>query len=164
VEQARLYTLPDEPPPIVVAASQERAAELAGRIGDGYMNTSPDEDTLRTYEAAGGSAPKHGKVTGCLAASPEEAKKIVHERWPNMALGGSLSQELALPRDFEAAAKTVRPDDVAGSAVLGTDADAWLEKIREFERAGFTHVALHDVNPDQQRFVEFARSEIVPRL
>jgi len=164
VEQARLYTLPDEPPPIVVAASQDRAAELAGRIGDGYMNTAPDEDVLRKYQAAGGKAPKYGKVTGCLAASAEEAKKLAHQRWPNAALGGSLSQELALPRDFEAAAKNVRPDDVAESIVLGSDADEWVEKIREFDRAGFTHVAVHDLNPDQRRFVEFVRTKIVAKL
>src|SRR5437762_2756284 len=87
VEQARLYTLPDEPPPVVVAAAHENAAELAGRIGDGYMNVAPDGDTLKTYEQAGGKGPKYGKVTG--ASSLAEA----HERWPNMGLGGSLSQE-----------------------------------------------------------------------
>src|SRR5436190_595806 len=86
--------------PAIVA----QAAELAGRIGDGYMNVAPDGDTLKTYEQAGGKGPKYGKVTG--ASSLAEA----HERWPNMGLGGSLSQELALPRDFEAAADNVRPE------------------------------------------------------
>jgi len=164
VEQARLYTLPDEPPPIVVAAAQEQAAELAGRIGDGYMNVAPDADTLKTYEQAGGSGPKHGKVTGCFAGSKDQAKRIAHERWPNNALGGSLSQDLALPRDFEAAVKAVRPDDVAESLVLGNDPDEWVAQIREFDRAGFTHVALHDLNPDQAPFIAFARDEVAPRL
>jgi hypothetical protein len=35
VHTARLYTLPDEPPPIMVAASGPLAAEVAGRVGDG---------------------------------------------------------------------------------------------------------------------------------
>ena len=164
VEQARLYTLPDEPPPIVVAAAQEQAAELAGQIGDGYMNVAPDADTLKTYEQAGGSGPKHGKVTGCFAGSKDQAKRIAHERWPNNALGGSLSQDLALPRDFEAAVKAVRPDDVAESLVLGNDPDEWVAQIREFDRAGFTHVALHNLNPDQAPFIAFARDEVAPRL
>src|SRR5215216_7488641 len=54
VEQARLYTLPDEPPPIVVAAAQEQAAELAGQIGDGYMNVAPEAEIVKLYESAGG--------------------------------------------------------------------------------------------------------------
>jgi coenzyme F420-dependent glucose-6-phosphate dehydrogenase len=164
VEQARLYTLPDEPPPIVVAAAQEQAAQLAGRLGDGYMNVAPDADIVKIYESAGGGGPKHGKVTGCLASSQDEAKRIAHERWPNTALGGSLAQDLALPRDFEAASKTVRPDDVAETLVLGNDADEWVEKIREFEQAGFTHVAVHDLNRDQQAFIAFARDEIATRF
>ena len=82
VEQARLYTLPDEPPPIVVAAAQEQAAELAGRIGDGYMNVAPEAEIVKLYETAGGDGAKYGKVTGCLAESRDDAKRLAHERWP----------------------------------------------------------------------------------
>ena len=41
VENARLYTLPEEPVPIMVAASGPRAAELAGQLGDGLIGTGP---------------------------------------------------------------------------------------------------------------------------
>src|SRR5205085_9539129 len=34
VENARIYTLPDTPPPIVVAAAEKHAAELAAEIAD----------------------------------------------------------------------------------------------------------------------------------
>src|SRR6266480_606206 len=44
VEEARLYTLPDERPEIYVAASKPQAAELAGRIGDGLISTAPNEE------------------------------------------------------------------------------------------------------------------------
>ena len=43
VENARLYTLPEDPPPILVAAGGPKAAELAGRIGDGLVNFAPDK-------------------------------------------------------------------------------------------------------------------------
>ena len=41
VENARLYTLPDEPPPIMIAAAGEQATDLAGRIGDGLFGLVP---------------------------------------------------------------------------------------------------------------------------
>src|SRR3954464_5938332 len=44
VEQARIYTLPEEPPAIAVAAAQPNAAKLSGRLGDAFITTSPDED------------------------------------------------------------------------------------------------------------------------
>jgi G6PDH family F420-dependent oxidoreductase len=50
VDHPRLYTLPDEPPPVYLAAGAENAAELAGRLGDGLISTSPDEDVVTTFE------------------------------------------------------------------------------------------------------------------
>jgi coenzyme F420-dependent glucose-6-phosphate dehydrogenase len=164
VEQARLYTLPDEPPPIVVAAAQENAAELAGKIGDGYMNVAPDGDTLKIYEKAGGKGSKHGKVTGCWGPDRDKALKQAHELWPNMGLEGSLSQELGLPRDFEAGAKSVRPEDLEDSLALGDDPDAWLEQIAKYDKAGFTHISVHHIGEDQTGFIEFVQNELVPKL
>ena len=157
VEQARLYDVPDEPPALIVAAAATEAAKLAADKGDGTMNTSPDEDVVRTYRDAGGKPPLYGKITGAFAADEETARRIGKERAPNTAMGGALSQELALPRDFEAVADLVREDDVAESLVLGSDRDAWQRKIDEYEQAGFTHVCLHNVAQEQRDFIEFAR-------
>ena len=72
-------------------------------------------------------------------------------------MGGDLSTELALPRDFAAVAELVREEDIEGSLVIGDDLAAWREKIDEFEAAGFTHVSLHDVSTNQKDFIEFAK-------
>jgi coenzyme F420-dependent glucose-6-phosphate dehydrogenase len=157
VEQLRLYDAPREPPPIVVAAAAENAAKLAAEKGDGTMNTTPDPEVMQTYRDAGGAGPRYGKVTGCFAPDRATAKRIAVKRQPNAALGGSLSQELALPRDFEAAAALVREEDLESELVLGSDLEEWRAKIGEFERAGFTHVCLHDVGTDQAGFLDFAR-------
>jgi coenzyme F420-dependent glucose-6-phosphate dehydrogenase len=155
VERARLYTLPDEPPPIVVAAAAEEAAKLAGRIGDGYMNTAPDEELVRAYEGAGGKGPRYGKLLCCFLEDEKAARRRLREQWPSTALGGTLGQDLATPSDFEAAVEHVPEDAVAEKAVLGRDPDVYRERIEEWERAGFTHVALHHVGPEQAAFVEF---------
>jgi coenzyme F420-dependent glucose-6-phosphate dehydrogenase len=157
VEQLKLYDAPSKPPPLVVAGAAPNAAELAGRVGDGYMNTSPDEEMVKKYKEAGGSGPLYGKVTGAFAPDAATAKKLGKERSPNTAMGGSLSQELALPRDFEAVAELVREEDLEGSLVLGRDLTKWREKLDEYERAGFTHACLHDVGPNQKEFVDFAK-------
>jgi G6PDH family F420-dependent oxidoreductase len=156
VEQLKLYDTPDEPPSIIMGAKAENAAKIAARIADGTINTSPDADVVRTYKDAGGGGPIYGKVTGAYAPSEMSAKKIAKERQPNAAMGGDLSTELELPRDFEAVAELVREEDLEGSVVLGADPTAWREQLDQFERAGFTHVALHHVGEDQREFIEFA--------
>ena len=164
VEKARLYTLPDERPPIAVAAAQPNAAELAARAGDGFVGVAPDKELLQTYEQAGGNGPRYGQLTVCWAESEEEAKKTAHEVWPNAAIKGDLSQELPNPEHFEQAAEMVSPEDVAETVVCGPDADLHLEKIREYEQAGYTHVYVHQVGRDQEGFFRFYREEILPRL
>ena len=156
VEQARLYDMPDTPPPIVIAAANDDAAKLAGEKGDGFMSTTPDKDVVETYKRVGGKEPLYGKVTGAFAKDVDTARKIGKERQPNTAMGGSLSQELELPRDFEAVAELVREDDMDDALVLGADAAAWRSKLEEYEQAGFTHVCLHNVAKEQEDFIAFA--------
>jgi hypothetical protein len=76
-------------------------------------------------------------------------------------MGGALSTELALPRDFEAVAELVREEDLEGSLVLGSDPAAWGEQIDQFDRAGFTHVSLHHVGVEQDEFIAFAKEHFL---
>jgi coenzyme F420-dependent glucose-6-phosphate dehydrogenase len=162
VQDARIYTLPDEPPPILVAASKPGAAKLAGAHG-GLIGVAPERDLIEAFEASGGkSKPRYGQVTVCWAKSEQEAKRTAHEWWPNAAVKGDLSQELPLPAHFEQAAQMVSEDDVAEMVVCGPDADAHRGKIREYEKAGYDHVYVHQVGPDQEGFFTFYEKEVLP--
>jgi G6PDH family F420-dependent oxidoreductase len=165
VEKARLYTLPDEPPPIAVAAAQPEAAKLAGRLGDAFVGVAPDEELLQKFEQAGGKGkPRYGQLTVCWAESEEDALRTAHEVWPNAGLEGPLSQELAIPEHFEAAAELVTPEKVAETVVCGPDADLHVEKLREYEQAGYDHVYVHQVGRDQEGFFRFYEREVLPKL
>jgi coenzyme F420-dependent glucose-6-phosphate dehydrogenase len=157
VEQARVYDVPDTPPELIVAAAADQAAKLAAKWGDGLISTAPSGDVVEAYKQAGGSEPIHGKVTGCFAASKEDAVRVALERQPNTALGGTISQDLPLPRDFETVAELVRAEDLADGMSLGDDPGAWRDGIEQFDRLGFTHICLHDVSEDQTGFIEFAK-------
>jgi coenzyme F420-dependent glucose-6-phosphate dehydrogenase len=164
VDRARLYTLPDEPPPLYVAASAPVAAQLAGRVGDGLISTAPKGELVERFTAAGGNGPRIGQLTVCWAESEEEGRRTALEWWPNAGLKGDLSQELATPEHFEQAAANVREEDVAGLIVCGPDPERHLEAIRAFEEAGFDHVYVHQVGPDQDGFFRFYDREVLPRI
>ena len=57
MENARLFTLPSEPPLIYVSVFGTDATQLAARIGDGYINTSPNHEPLDHYTKSGGRGP-----------------------------------------------------------------------------------------------------------
>jgi G6PDH family F420-dependent oxidoreductase len=164
VENARIYTLPDEPIDVLVAAGGTEAAELAGRIGDGLIGTAPDEAVIDAFDAAGGTGkPRYAQATVCWAEREEDARRTAHEWWPNAALRGPLGQELPLPSHFEQAAAMVSEDDVADIVVCGPDVDRHIELVEKYAKAGYTHVYVHQVGPDQDGFFEFYASEILPR-
>ena len=118
VDHARVYTLPDDPPDVYVAGSAPKAAELAGRIGDGLISTAPDADLVKAF---GNGKPKVGMMH---CAYDEDAKKGLERAtklWPNLALKGPLGQDLATPSDFEEAAAMVDEEDIGKSTPHGPD-------------------------------------------
>jgi G6PDH family F420-dependent oxidoreductase len=162
VENARIYSRPQQPPPIFVAASGEKAAELAGKAGDGLVATAPDKDVVRAFERNGGKGkPRYAELTVCWAASEAAATKTVLGIWPNAGIAGELSQELPLPRHFEQAAQTVRAEDLE-SIPRGPDPERHRAAIQKYVDAGFTHIAVHQVGPDQEGFFKFYEQEILP--
>jgi coenzyme F420-dependent glucose-6-phosphate dehydrogenase len=164
VENARIYTRPDEPPPIHVAASGEQAAELAATAGDGLICSSPKAETVEAYRRAGGDGPRYTELTVCWAETEQEARRTALKYWPNAGLKGPLSQELALPSYFEAAAEMVSEDDIAEAVVCGPDPEPHLEQLRSAIEAGFDHVFLHQIGPDQEGFFRFYEREVLPRV
>jgi G6PDH family F420-dependent oxidoreductase len=164
VQNARLFTLPDEPPPIHVAASGERMAKLAGAMGDGLIATGPDTKLLSAFESGGGSGPRFGQVTLCWAKTEAEARRTAHEWWPTAALKGEVTQELPNPAQFTDLVSIVTEDQVAEAITCGPDADVHIEKIQAYVDAGFDHIYLHQVGPDQLGFLAWAEHEILPRI
>jgi coenzyme F420-dependent glucose-6-phosphate dehydrogenase len=164
VQNARLYSLPDPLPPIYLAASGPKAADAAGRVGDGLIGTAPDRSVLDAYATAGGEGPRIGQVTMCWAPTEEEARRTAREWWPTVALHGEVTQELPNPAHFEELAKSVTEDQVAELVSCGPDAQRHLAAIQKYVDAGYDHVYVHQIGPDQAGFIKFAEGELLPTL
>jgi len=136
----------------------------AARIGDGLIGTGPDAKLLKGYEDAGGSGPRYGQVTVCWADSERTAERTAREWWPTAAIHGEATQELPNPAHFEDLTQGVTEDQVAEAISCGPDPEPHLAKIREYIEAGYDHVYLHQVGPDQAGFLRFAERELLPAL
>ena len=130
--------------------------------GDQPVNIPKPDSAFE--EGGNGSRPKYGQLTVCWADDEATARKIAHEWWPTAALGGELSQELPMPAHFEQATQDVTEEQVAESVVCGNDASRHLEQIQAYIDAGFDHVYIHQVGPDQQGFFQFYEREILPEF
>jgi G6PDH family F420-dependent oxidoreductase len=164
VENARIYTLPDALPPIHLAGSGPRMATLAGRIGDGFIGTGPEREIVDAYRKAGGNGPRYGQLTVCWAEDKAAARRTALASWPTAAIHGNSSQELALPEDFEALSTLVTEDAIAHAIPCGPDKGPILDAIGAYVDAGYDHVYLHQVGPEQRGFLDFAAEELLPQF
>jgi coenzyme F420-dependent glucose-6-phosphate dehydrogenase len=172
VENARLYTLPDTPPPIVIAAAGQAAATLAGRLGDGLINFTADRSVVEAFEASGrsggpasnGPRPRYLQVNVCWAKDEAEARRTAHRLCPTVALKGNLNVELPTPSHFEQAIEMVDEDAVAEVITCGPDPERHLEAIRAGYEAGYDRIHVYQVGSDQAGFFRFYEREILPVL
>ena len=165
VENARIYTLPDNPPPILVSGFGPKATQLAGRIGDGYMNVAPDADLLNLFRTSGGGdKPAHGAFKVCYGEDEAERRETAHRVWANEGLPGELAQVLPTPRHFEQATQLVTEDMIAGTIPCGPDPEPHRETIRQFEEAGYDEVYVSQIGDNMEAFFEIYRKEILPEF
>jgi coenzyme F420-dependent glucose-6-phosphate dehydrogenase len=164
VDHAEIYTLPDEPIEVAVAAAKPLAAELAGRAGDSLVNTVPDAEIVEAYRSAGGTGPRYGQVRICFAEDEQEARETVFRLWRHSGLGGTINQELPRPSDFDAVAESVTLEMATEGVPCGPDPGPIVEQVRAWEQAGFDHICLHQVGADQEGFLRFWEQELRPKL
>ncbi len=164
VENARLFDPPDVVPPIIVSGFGDAAVELAARIGDGFWGHSPEREVIDRYEQAGGSGPRYAQVNVCWATDEDDARKTAHHVWPNAGVSGQLSQDLPTWTHFEQASETVTEQDATKSVTCGPALQPYLDAVREFTDAGYDHVYLHQIGPDQEGFLRFWSEELRPAL
>jgi G6PDH family F420-dependent oxidoreductase len=163
-ENARIYTTPPQPLPVLVSAFGPEAAEMAAEIGDGFVSTSPDGDLLERYRQLGGTGPALATTKACWGPDEEEARKTAHRLWASSSVPGESSQELSMPSHFEQAAEIVTPDHVAEKIPCGPDPDRHAEALRQYVDAGFDEVHISQVGGDQEGYLRFLTEEVLPRL
>jgi alkanesulfonate monooxygenase SsuD/methylene tetrahydromethanopterin reductase-like flavin-dependent oxidoreductase (luciferase family) len=99
VERARLYDLPDAPPPIGIAASGSSSVKLAASHGDALIPVCYDRDE-------------------------KAARARARELWRWAVPGWHVMAELPDPRAFDAASGAVREEDVTALVPCGPDVDS----------------------------------------
>ncbi len=162
-ENAQLFTVPDSPPPIVFSAFGPQSAQSAAEHGDGLWSVGPQDDIVEAYEDAGGDGPKIAQLTGCYAESEDEAVSTIHEEWPQGSLPGELNQILPTPRHFRQACQMIEESDIRESDTPTTnDADPFIDSLQQAIDAGFDHVYLHQIGPNQEEAIDFFAEEVLP--
>jgi len=171
---SRLWTLPDAPPPIYIAAAGPYTSRKTGELADGLITPGASLDKLAgILERFGEGARKAGKdpdempkllqVHLSWAPTDEQAWRNAMQQWPN---GGMKfpKADIRSPFDFQQMAKLVRAEDYEGRMVVSSDPDEHRAALQKFVDAGFTRIYLHNVGRNQQEWLETFGREVLPKL
>jgi len=174
METMRLWTMPEQPPPIYVATAGPVTAEKTGRLCDGIITVGAPEEKIGTvFERFEKGAREAGRDPATLhkilqlhlswAPTDEEAMRNALQQWPN---GGMKfpKADIRSPYDFEQMAKIVRPDDFKGRMLISSDVDAHRREIQKFIDLGFDRVYLHNVGRNQREWIDVFGKQVLPKL
>jgi G6PDH family F420-dependent oxidoreductase len=164
VDRARLWDVPGSPPPLAVAAGGPRAARLAGQKAAGLFATEPRPELIGEWKKAGGKGGLFAEVALCWAPDEAEAMRVAYERFRFAALGWKVMTELPRADGFEAATRWLRPEDVAQYVACGPDPERHVAAVRRYVEAGFDHIVVIGVGPNQDGFLRFWEHELGPKL
>ena len=164
VENARVYTLPDEPPPVLVSGFGPKAIDLAARVADGYCAVMPDASFVERYRSGGGTGVVQAGTKVCWGPDEAECRTTVHRLWPNEALPGELAQILPTPKHFEQATELVTEEMIGESVPCGPDIDRHLAALQEFADAGFDELYVQQVGTRHEEFFDVYAREVLPRF
>lgn len=169
VENAKLYTRPQNPPLIVGAAITEKTAAWVGSWADALITVSAPPEKLKkvvdAFRQGGGEGkPMYLKVQLSYDKDDKKALLGAHEQWRANIFESALLTELQMPSQFDYAAKHVRPEDLHGFVRSSSSTDQHIEWLSKDIELGFSNVYLHNVNLQQAQFIDVFGEKVVPAL
>jgi G6PDH family F420-dependent oxidoreductase len=164
VENARIYTRLSDPPPIYVSGFGKKSTELAARIGDGYITTSPDQTLLGLFRDQAPGKPAAIGIKVSFARTEDEGVQHAHRLWANAGLPGELAQVLPTPEHFEQASQLVTRESTRSSLVCGSDLDRHVAQLRETIDAGFEEVYVANMGPYYADMIQFYGERVLPAV
>ncbi len=166
VDSAKLWDVPDTPPPLGIAVSGHQSCQLAGRHADMMIAVEPKAELGRMFDEAGGSGkPRVGQIPVSYDTDAERAVSLARELFGWFGGGWKVNSELPGTAAFAAAAQFVRRDDITASIPCGAEVGDFVDAVTPFVDAGFTHVALVQIGGDRQAaFMPWAEKELLPAL
>jgi G6PDH family F420-dependent oxidoreductase len=174
LESTRLWTMPDEVPPIFIATAGPVTAKKTGQYAEGLITVGAPESKLELIRqkcAEGcrdaGKDPDAFRYILQLhlswAPTDQEAMANAMIEWPN---GGMKfpKQDIRSPLDFEQMANLVRPEDFEGRMLISSDPDQHRAQIQRFLDIGFDQIYLHNVGRNQTEWIDVFGREVLPKL
>ncbi|MDQ0575732.1 TIGR03885 family FMN-dependent LLM class oxidoreductase [Agromyces albus] len=168
LDRARIWSLPEVPPPLLIAAVSPETAADGADWADGLITVDQPREALRAvieaYRDAGGRGPTAVQVHLSWAPTDDEARAIAHDQWRSGLVPAPLAWELDTPEAFDERTADATPDEVAETVQVSADPGWHLARLLELVELGFDRIFLHHVGTEQDAFIHAFGERVLPGL
>lgn len=176
LRRANLYTRPDKPIKIYVAAGGPKTAELAGKYSDGliaFIEYGNQNQTEKLFQALKKGAKKANKehsslerVAEVLVSYDEDYEKALKSCrfWAGSMLPVFYKFDISDPREIEEHGKFVGDKEMTKYWIVSTTDEEHIKKIEWYIKTGFNHLHFTSSSPDEKKFLKFYAENVLPYL
>lgn len=166
VVEAKLYSRPAVPVPLLGAAVTPATAAFCGPWADGLLTTGGDIDTVKRVvdafrEHGGEGKPVHFQHAVSWAVREDEAMAEALDQWRAPSIGGNAAWDLRQPRDFDIAARSINEDRLRQCISISSDPGQHRADIEALTALRPTAIHLHCVGRNQRAFIDMAAKHLV---
>jgi alkanesulfonate monooxygenase SsuD/methylene tetrahydromethanopterin reductase-like flavin-dependent oxidoreductase (luciferase family) len=104
------------------------------------------------------------KVQLSYDRDPDSARHKAHHQWRNNIFKNIVMTELQTPQQFDAAGEFVQPQELDEHVRISADPQQHIEWLQQDMEVGFDELILHNVNREQQQFIEVFGEQVLPAL
>lgn len=166
VSDARVWSLPEEPPLLLGAAVSADTAEWVAQWADGLISVGADvsntQSALDRYRAGKGRGGARLQIHLSLGDTLEQATDIARDQWAHCGVPADAMWDLENPEDFERLAEPTA-EALNHDVIIADSADVIAHRIAEIA-IGYDHIYLHHVGKDQATFLRRCERELLPAL
>lgn len=168
VDRARLWSLPESPPPLIGAAVTRETAEWVASWADGLVTIlQPMADlaeVIAAYRNAGGRGDVVVQTQVSVAPTREQALRTAHDQWRTNVFPPPLCWDLETVEHYDQAAEHVTPEAVAESVFVTADPGELSGLIDRISGQGVDRIYLHNVDKNQDFFLDTMAQHVLPQF
>jgi G6PDH family F420-dependent oxidoreductase len=164
VDHARIYTRPEQPPPIYMSGFGPKATDVAARIADGYISTKARPDLVARFKERSGGKPAQVGCKVAFAPTHQEGVELAHRIWATGGLPGELAQVLPSPRHFEQASTLVTPESTRSRVTAGPDPAVHVDHLTKYLEVGYDEVYVANMGPYSRDMIDLYGRVVLPTV
>jgi alkanesulfonate monooxygenase SsuD/methylene tetrahydromethanopterin reductase-like flavin-dependent oxidoreductase (luciferase family) len=154
---------------LIGAAVTQATAEWMGGWADGLITVHQTHDKMKevvdAFRKNGGEGkPVFLKVQLSYAKTDQEAIKGAHDQWRTNIFNSTVLGDMWQVEQFDAMGEFVTPDEMKDMVRMSSNLQQHIDWIKKDMELGYEKIILHNVNREQELFINEFGEKVLPKL